>query len=217
MYRALIEATAYGTREIIENYRKSGVGVSAFTASGGIPNKNPMLCQIYSDVLNIPVRVVSSTQGPALGAAIFGAVAAGKAGGGYDDIYSAGEKMGATEGKTYDPNPENVKTYDKLFAEYEKLHDCFGRTDDMMKRLRAIATGKQIKGTTMKFYFITGAQDLYGEETLRLVAKNSRAIVNGLNKAGTLPFKLELKNTAISDSAITEVMLEANSDPTAAA
>ena len=65
----------------------------------------------------------------------------------------------------------------------------------------------------MKFYFITGAQDLYGEETLRLVAKNSRAIVNGLNKAGTLPFKLELKKTAISDSAITEVMLEANSDP----
>ncbi|NLZ36985.1 MAG: L-arabinose isomerase [Clostridiales bacterium] len=64
----------------------------------------------------------------------------------------------------------------------------------------------------MKFYFITGAQDLYGEETLRLVAKNSRAIVNGLNKAGTLPFKLELKNTAISDSAITKVMLEANSD-----
>ena len=139
IYRALIEATAYGTREIIENYKKSGVTVSGFTASGGIPNKNPMLVQIYSDVLRLPVRVVASTQGPALGSAIFGAVAAGSSLGGYDDIFSAGAAMGSTEGRTFYPSEEASAVYDELYAEYHALHDLYGRENGLMKRLRKIA------------------------------------------------------------------------------
>ena len=139
IYRALIEATAFGTREIIENYRRSGVSVSSFTASGGIPNKNPMLTQIYADVLRLPVRVVKSTQGPALGSAIFGAVAAGSGRGGYDDIFSAGAAMGSTEGKTYYPDEKASKVYDMLYAEYHALHDRYGREDRLLKNLRQIA------------------------------------------------------------------------------
>ncbi|MDF2563767.1 MAG: araB, partial [Massilibacillus sp.] len=92
IYRALIEATAYGTRKIIETFRNSGVPVDEFYASGGISQKNPMAMQIYADICNIPVKIAGSTQGPALGSAIFAAVAAGKAEGGYDDIFNATKK-----------------------------------------------------------------------------------------------------------------------------
>nr|MCR5649082.1 ribulokinase [Oscillospiraceae bacterium] len=144
IYRALIEATAFGTREIIENYKRSGVAVNSFTASGGIPNKNPMLVQIYSDVIRLPVRVVHSTQGPALGSAIFGAVAAGSENGGYDDIFSAGAAMGSTDGKTYYPDDGAAAVYDKLYAEYHALHDRYGREDRLLKNLRQIA--REAKG-----------------------------------------------------------------------
>ena len=139
IYRALIEATAYGTRMIIENYREQGVPVNAFYAAGGISQKDPMTMQIYADVINMPIKIAGSDQGGALGASIFGAVAAGSAAGGYDDAFEAARVMGKVKDKIYEPIPENAAIYDKLYAEYKILHDYFGRGEnDVMKRLKAI-------------------------------------------------------------------------------
>lgn len=139
IYRALIEATAFGTRKIIETFRESGVPVDEFYASGGISQKDPMTMQIYADVINLPVKIAGSTQGPALGSAIFGAVAAGKAAGGYDDIFTAAGVMGRLKDEQYVPDPANAAAYDKLYAEYSALHDYFGRgANDVMKRLKDI-------------------------------------------------------------------------------
>jgi L-ribulokinase len=139
IYKALIEATAFGTRMIVENYRNYGVPVERFYASGGISLKNPMLMQIYSDVLNLPIYIAGSSQGPALGSAIFAAVAAGQANGGYGDVFTAARHMGKVKNKIYQPIPENALVYDKLFDEYRQLHDYFGRgTNNVMKRLKEI-------------------------------------------------------------------------------
>lgn len=140
IYRALIEATAYGTRMIIETFRESGVAIDEFYASGGISQKDPMTMQIYADVINMPIKIAGSDQGPALGSAIFASVAAGAENGGYDSVYEAARVMGKVKDKIYYPVEENVKTYDKLFSEYRTLHDYFGRGDnDVMKRLKKIA------------------------------------------------------------------------------
>jgi len=139
IYRALIEATAYGTRMIIENYREHGVPVEEFFASGGISQKDPMTMQIYADVIKMPIKIAGSLQGPALGSAIFAAVAAGKSAGGYDSVFEAARVMGNIKETVYEPIAENVEVYDKLFAEYRTLHDYFGRGDnDVMKRLKTI-------------------------------------------------------------------------------
>lgn len=139
IYRALIEATAYGTRMIVENYRENGVPVDEFIASGGISQKDPMMMQIYADVLNMPIRIADSLQGPALGAAMFGAVAAGAAAGGYDDIFEAARAIGKVKNVCYMPVPENAAIYDRLFREYRELHDYFGRGgNDIMKRLKQL-------------------------------------------------------------------------------
>lgn len=139
MYRALIEATAYGTRMIIDTFEKSGVRIDELFACGGIAKKNPFVMQIYADVLNREIRVARSWQAPALGAAMFGAVAAGKEKGGYDSIMDAAGEMGGVDEKYYKPNAENVRVYEKLYAEYAVLHDYFGRGgNDVMKRLKAI-------------------------------------------------------------------------------
>ncbi|HHW71275.1 MAG TPA: ribulokinase [Clostridiales bacterium] len=139
MYRALIEATAYGTRIIIENFREHGVPVNEFYASGGISQKDPMTMQIYADVINMPIKIAGTTQGPALGSAIFASVAAGKERGGYDSVFDAIKVMAKVSDNIYKPMPENVKIYDKLFAEYKILHDYFGRgANDVMKRLKNI-------------------------------------------------------------------------------
>lgn len=139
IYRALIEATAFGTRMIVENYRGHGVPVEEFFASGGISQKDPLMMQIYADVLNMPVKIAGSEQGPALGSAIFASRAAGEAAGGYDDIFEATRSMGRVKNTVYTPNPENSKIYDSLFAEYRTLHDYFGRGEnDVMKRLKQL-------------------------------------------------------------------------------
>ena len=139
IYRALIEATAYGTRMIIETFREYGVEVNEFYAAGGIAKKDPMTMQIYSDILNLPIKIAGSDQGGALGSAIFGSVAAGKANGGYDDVFSAASKLGKVLDTRYEPNPEAVRVYDKLYNEYKILHDYFGRgANDVMKRLKEI-------------------------------------------------------------------------------
>jgi len=95
------------------------------------------LMQIYTDVTGREIKVASSRQASALGAAMFGALAAGSEAGGYDSIEEAASHMASLENKTYLPLPENVKAYNQLFAEYKKLHDYFGRGDNqVMERLR---------------------------------------------------------------------------------
>lgn len=139
IYRALIEATAYGKKIIIETFEESGVPVDELYACGGISWKNPMMMQIYADVTEKEIYISASDQTPALGAAMFGAVAAGKEKGGYNSIFDAAKVMGKVKEEYYKPNPENVAVYKKLYAEYKQLHDYFGRGDnDVMKRLKII-------------------------------------------------------------------------------
>jgi len=144
IYRALIESTAFGCRMIFDTYEEHGVNIRALYACGGVSKKNAMLMQIYADVLNREIRVASSSQAPAMGSAMFGAVAAGKAQGGYDSIVDAAKEMGRIDEKYYTPNPENVPVYDKLYQEYAILYDFFGRGgNDVMKRLKAIREQQQ--------------------------------------------------------------------------
>lgn len=139
IYRALIEATAYGTRMIVETFRDNGVPVTQLYAAGGIAEKDELMMQIYSDVTNMEIRISASAQTPGLGSAMFGAVAAGKARGGYDSIVDAAGVMSRIKDKYYKPIPANVAVYDRLYAEYKKLHDYFGRGEnDIMKRLKEI-------------------------------------------------------------------------------
>lgn len=139
IYRALIEATAYGTRMIIETFAENGVAVNEIVATGGLPEHNKLLMQIYADVTGRSVRIAASTQTPALGSAMFGAVAAGKAAGGYDSIREASAEMASLRDEQFTPISEHTAVYDKLYHEYVLLHDTFGRgANDVMKRLKAI-------------------------------------------------------------------------------
>ncbi len=139
IYRALIEATAYGTRMIIDTFEEYGVPINELYAAGGIAQKDEMMMQIYADVTNREIRISASAQTPALGSAMFGAVAAGSERGGYDSIVDAAKVMAKVLDKVYKPIPENVAIYEKLYQEYRILHDYFGRgQNDVMKRLKEI-------------------------------------------------------------------------------
>ena len=139
IYRALIEATAYGTRMIIDTFEESGVPVSEFYAAGGIAEKNPFVMQIYADVLGREIKISGSPQAPALGSAMFGAVAAGRMAGGFDTIQEAAKVMAKVKDYTFRHNPESTAIYDRLYREYRLLHDHFGRGgNDVMKRLKQI-------------------------------------------------------------------------------
>ena len=134
IYRALVEATAFGTRVIVEAFNASGVPVERFVAAGGLL-RNRRLMQTYADVLRMPITVIASEQGPALGAAIHAAVAAGA----YPDTVTAGDAMGNADEDAYVPDGAAADAYDALYAEYLALHDRFGRGgDDVMRRLKAI-------------------------------------------------------------------------------
>mgnify|MGYP001255383300 FL=1 len=139
IYRALLEATAFGTRKIVEAFDESGVAVKELYACGGLPQKNRLLMQIYADVTNREIKVAASKQTPAVGAAMFAAVAAGSAAGGYDSIVEAAKKMARVREESFKPIPENAAIYDRLYKEYTALHDYFGRgANDVMKRLKAL-------------------------------------------------------------------------------
>lgn len=139
IYRALIEATAYGTRVIVETFEQHGVPIYELVACGGLPEKNRLLMQIYADVTGRPFKVSASKQTPALGSAMFGAVAAGQSAGGYDSIYEAAQKMARLKEEVFLPVPEHQKVYNQLYAEYLRLHDYFGRGENnVMKRLKQI-------------------------------------------------------------------------------
>ena len=139
IYRALIEATAFGTRVIVEGFEQNGVAVNEIVACGGLPERNKLLMQIYSDVTGREIRVAATAQAGAFGSAMFAAVAAGKAAGGYDTIFEAAQHMARLQDVVYRPNPAHKRVYDQLYTEYRVLHDYFGRgQNDVMKRLKAL-------------------------------------------------------------------------------
>lgn len=134
VYRALLEATAFGARTIVETFQNSGVPVTEFIVAGGLL-KNTFLMQTYSNVLRMPISTIGSEQGPALGSAIHAAVACGA----YPNVRAAGEKMGKLNRDMYTPDPAAADAYDRLFAEYTLLYDYFGRgANDVMHRLKAL-------------------------------------------------------------------------------
>jgi len=146
IYRALIEATAFGTKKIVETYESSGIVIRDITAAGGMPQKNPFLMQVYADVLNKPIFVAGTAQACAVGSAIYAAVAAGESRGGHRDVASAVAAMARESIASYDPIPENVAVYEKLYREYEILHDYFGRGgNDVMMRLHTLKKDVQAR------------------------------------------------------------------------
>ena len=135
IYRALIEATAYGTRIIIESFNKHGLKIDELFACGGIAQKDELMMQIYADVTNRTIKISASKQTPALGSAMFGAVV----GGYFRDLKSAAKVMAKLGSRVYTPIAENVKIYNRLYREYEILHDYFGRGENnLLKRLKEI-------------------------------------------------------------------------------
>jgi L-ribulokinase len=133
IYRALIEATAFGARVIVDAFDDAGVPVRDFTVAGGL-HRNPLVMQVYADVLRRPLHVMATEQGPALGAAMHAAVAAGC----FADITAAAEVMAKVRRNAWRPDPRNADVYDWLYEEYCMLHDHFGRGgNDVMHRLRA--------------------------------------------------------------------------------
>ncbi|HTV56579.1 MAG TPA: ribulokinase [Terriglobia bacterium] len=140
IFRALIEATAFGTRQIIEAFESQGVPVKDLVACGGLPQRNKLLMQIYSDVTGREIRVARRPLTcPALGSAMHAAVAAGRAAGGYDSIFEAAKRMARLQPIAYRPQATQQEIYSRLFGEYQTLHDHFGRgKNDVMKRLKAI-------------------------------------------------------------------------------
>ncbi len=134
IYRALIEATAFGTRLIIETFDAAGVPVTELVMAGGLIKSAPIM-HIYADVTRRPLSVIGSEQGPALGSAIHAAVAAGA----YPDVPAAASAMGRVNRDVYRPDRARADVYDELYAEYVRLHDYFGRgANEVMYRLRAI-------------------------------------------------------------------------------
>lgn len=139
VYRALIEATAFGTRVIVDAFEAAGVPVKRIVTCGGLPERNRLLMQIYADVLGRELAVTASSQTPALGAAMFGAVAAGAPGGGFDSIVDASRQMAHLRSDTFRPLAPHHAVYDRLYAGYRRLHDHFGRGgDDVMRMLRQL-------------------------------------------------------------------------------
>ena len=135
IYRALIEATAYGTREIVEAFEKRGIPIHQLVLAGGLPEKNRLLVQIYADVTGKPCALSGSAQAPALGSAIHAAVAAGL----YPNIGAAADKLGRLRPEIVQPIPAQQAVYDRLYREYKTLYDYFGRgANDAMKRLKQI-------------------------------------------------------------------------------
>ena len=143
-YRALLEATAFGTRTIIETFNAAGVPVTEMVVVGGLV-KNALLMQIYADVTGLPLSLGGSEQGPALGSAIHAAVAAGA----YPDVPAAAAVMGSRIDNVYLPDTANSALYDEMYAEYRELHDYFGRGGNglmrSLRRRRREATSRQVR------------------------------------------------------------------------
>ena len=132
IYRALLEATAYGARIILDTYREYGIEIQELYAAGGIPAKNDLIMQIYADVLNLPVKVAVCPPSSALGSAVFASVASGY----FDSIELAAARLSGAETICYHPNQERVAQHEKIFEIYKELHDYFGvKNVEIMQRL----------------------------------------------------------------------------------
>jgi len=143
VYRALIEATAFGARAILERMDEYGVETRRIVCAGGIAQKNPMMMQIYADVTGREMLIAGSDQACALGSAVVAAVAAGSESGGYDDFVSAQKAMTRLDERVYYPDSEAQVIYDELYRLYKKVHDAFGGVAvedlaEIMKRLLEI-------------------------------------------------------------------------------
>ncbi len=146
IYRALIEATAFGALTIINRFEEYGIKVSQVVNCGGIAEKNPLVMQIYADVTGRPIKISRSPQTCALGAAIAGAVVAGKAAGGHDNFAAGQQAMTGLKPRVFKPNSRAHEVYQRLYRLYRQLHDAFGTRDgnsqlyDLMKELIEIRT-----------------------------------------------------------------------------
>ena len=135
LYRAMLESTAYGARTIIEAYKNHGVQIDEICAAGGIPGKNPLLMQIYADVLGLPIQAAKNPPSAGLGSAVFAAVAAGA----FGTVEEAAKRLVAMEMVTYVPDPDRAARYDDLYEVYRELHEYFGVTNRrLMKQLREL-------------------------------------------------------------------------------
>jgi L-ribulokinase len=153
IYRSLLEATVYGTRVIIESLEGAGVPIEGIVACGGLPFQNRLLMQLTADITGRIVRVSESRQAPALGSAMFGAVAAGAAAGGYDTITDAAARMAHLGPDVYRPSAVDRVAWDEGYAIYRELHDSMARPGSVMRRVRALqdqarATAGQMAGPT---------------------------------------------------------------------
>ena len=136
IYRALLESLAFGLRRIIDAHAAAGISIRTLRLAGGISYKNPQFMQIISDITHKRLLGSLPVSAPAVGAAILAAVAAGA----YPSIEAAAARMNCLSGVEYTPHAAHAAVYDQLYAEYQQLHDYFGRGEnDVMKRLRAIA------------------------------------------------------------------------------
>jgi len=145
IYRALIEAITFGTYKIINSFEKNGIEVEELYACGGLPKRNKLFMQIYADVIGRIIKIPASSQTSALGSAMFGAVAAGKESGGYVNVMEAAKRMAHLKKERFVPNEENHLLYQKIYAEYEKLHDYFGKGKNTVMR-----TLRKIRGRTKR-------------------------------------------------------------------
>lgn len=137
IYRALIEATAYGARKIVETFENGGIAIDEVIASGGMAMKNPLLMQIYADVLGKSITVSACRQSAALGSAMYAAAAAGGMAGGYDSVSDAVRNMAHKSRVQYTPDQKAHQVYNRLYGEYLALHDYFGSGGGgVMERLR---------------------------------------------------------------------------------
>ena len=137
IYRALIEATAFGAWKIVKAIMDAGVRVEKIYASGGIPLKNKLLMQIYADVFNMDIHVIEESYSASLGSAILG-LTASEEGGGFENVAALCEGYRRKAGLKYSPNPENVPIYRELYDIYSRLYEAYGRENDLMKRLRSL-------------------------------------------------------------------------------
>jgi L-ribulokinase len=139
VYRALVEATAFGTRKIIEAFTGKGILIDELYACGGLAQKSPFLLQVYADVTGRPIQLAASEQTSALGAAMHAALAAGV----HADMHEAAERMVRPSRRIFHPNRRHKPVYDQLYAEYARLHDWFGRDPrSPMKVLKRLRTGR---------------------------------------------------------------------------
>jgi len=129
IYRALLESTAFGARVIMDRFEAYGMQVDRIVNCGGISVKNPLVMQIYADIMGKPLEIARSSQTCALGAAIAGASVAGSSAGGYDNTDSAVKNMTGILDKKYMPIPDNTAVYNNLYRMYKQLHDIFGTTE----------------------------------------------------------------------------------------